>query len=203
MYAVARTSGHDIEMAKDLTQSFFAKLLEKSWLKAADQNKGRFRTFLITTLKRYLANEWHKERALKREGSHEIIPLDEALTGSVSAAEARMGPDRLFDRRWALVVLDSAMTRLKDESDETFSALKETLTADRGEVDYQKIADSLQTSEGSARVAVHRFRKRYRALIEVKLLKPYPKTKKSKTNLKFSWKHSFENFSNMTLEIFK
>ena len=165
VYAVARTSGHDIEMAKDLTQSFFAKLLEKSWLKAADQNKGRFRTFLITTLKRYLANEWHKERALKREGSHEIIPLDEALTGSVSAAEARMGPDRLFDRRWALVVLDSAMTRLKDESYETFSALKETLTADRGEVDYQKIADSLQTSEGSARVAVHRFRKRYRALI--------------------------------------
>ena len=73
--------------------------MEKSWLKAADQNKGRFRTFLITTLKRYLANEWHKERALKREGLHEIIPLDKALTGSVSAAEERMGPDRLFDRR--------------------------------------------------------------------------------------------------------
>ena len=76
VYAVARRAGHDVETAKDLAQGFFAKLLEKGWLEAADQEKGRFRTFLITALKRYMVNEWHREHTVKRGGFAEAVPLD-------------------------------------------------------------------------------------------------------------------------------
>ena len=168
VYAVARRSGHDVEAAKDLTQGFFAKLLEKGWLETADQEKGRFRTFLVTALKRYMANEWHREHAAKRGGHATAFSLDtdfaERLETSQSARE--LSPDELFDKRWALALLEQAMVRLKEEYvGEHFELLKESLTAGRGEVNYAELGGALGMSEGAARVAVHRFRKRYRAVI--------------------------------------
>lgn len=168
VYAVARLAGNDVETARDLTQGFFAKLLEKGWLADADRGKGRFRTFLVTALKRYMVNEWHREHAAKRGGFAETVPLDAEMAERIHANESsrRMSPDELFDRRWALALLDAALRRLEAEySVAEFSLLKDCLTADRGEIDYGKLAGNLGTSEGAARVAVHRLRKRYRALI--------------------------------------
>jgi RNA polymerase sigma factor (sigma-70 family) len=166
VYAVARQAGNDVETAKDLTQGFFAKLLEKQWLAAADREKGRFRTFLVTALKRYMINEWHREHAARRGGFHECVPLDAELAERVSAADSRRdpSPDALFDRRWALALLDAALLRLAEDCPQ-FEVLKDTLTAGRGETDYAALAVTLGISEGAARVAVHRLRKRYRALI--------------------------------------
>ena len=137
VYAVARRAGNDVEAAQDLTQGFFAKLLEKGWLEAADQEKGRFRTFLVTALKRYMANEWHRDHAAKRGGYETVFSLDtdfaERLDTSQSARE--LSPDQLFDKRWALALLEQAMVRLKEEHvGEHFELLKESLTAGRGEV---------------------------------------------------------------------
>lgn len=166
VYAVARQAGNDVETAKDLTQGFFAKLLEKQWLAAADREKGRFRTFLVTALKRYMINEWHREHAARRGGFQECVPLDAELAERVSAADSRrdLSPDALFDRRWALALLDAALLRLAEDCPQ-FEVLKDTLTAGRGETDYAALAVTLEMSEGAARVAVHRLRKRYRALI--------------------------------------
>jgi RNA polymerase sigma-70 factor (ECF subfamily) len=168
VYAVARLAGNDMETAKDLTQGFFAKLLEKGWLADADRGKGRFRTFLITALKRYMVNEWHREHAAKRGGFAEMVPLDADLAERIGGGEASCGisPDELFDRRWALALLDVALRRLEAEYTAVeFAVLKGCLTAGRGEIDYAELAANLGTSEGAARVAVHRLRKRYRALI--------------------------------------
>lgn len=168
VYSVARRAGNDAETAKDLTQGFFAKLLEKGWLVADDEEKGRFRTFLVTALKRYMVNEWHREHTAKRGGFSETVPLDTELAERIAALDGlhELSPDALFDRRWALALLDQAMARLKQEHAGThFDLLKECLTAGRGETDYAKLAEAMGTNEGAARVAVHRLRKRYRAVI--------------------------------------
>lgn len=165
VYAVARRAGNDVEAAKDLTQGFFALLLRKGTLGQADREKGRFRTFLVTALKRYMINEWHREHAAKRGGLSEIVPLDTELAERVAGDEPELSPEALFDRRWALALLDSALHRLAEESGKDYPVLKDCLTAGRGEIDYASLARQLGSSEGAARVAVHRLRKRYRAVI--------------------------------------
>jgi RNA polymerase sigma-70 factor (ECF subfamily) len=159
-------SPHD---AQHLTQEFFARLLRKDWLDAVERDRGRFRSFLVMALKRFLANEWDKTRSIKRGGSQVFVPLD------AQCAEARyladpahsLPADHLYERRWALALLDEAMSRLRGEYEhdgrrEDFSRLKEYLTAERGVIPYSKIAREIGVSEGAARVAVHRLRKRFR-----------------------------------------
>jgi RNA polymerase sigma factor (sigma-70 family) len=168
VYVVARQAGHDVEAAKDLTQGFFAKLLEKGWLGTADHEKGRFRTFLVTALKRYMTNEWHREHAAKRGGMVQRVPFDTGVAEQLEAREdtSTLSPDRLFDRQWALALLDQALTRLEKEySEGEFESLKPCLTSARGGTDYVDLALQLGCSEGAARVAVHRLRKRYRQVI--------------------------------------
>jgi len=171
LYAAVRHFGHSPEDAKDLTQGFFARLLEKDWLHAADREKGRFRTFLMVALKRYLSNEWHRERAEKRGGGATMVPLDTELSERLYAKSGAhsLSPEQLFDKHWALTLIETALTRMEDEyreagRGEEFRTLKPCLTAARGEIDYRELAKSLGRSEGAARVAVHRIRKRYRIL---------------------------------------
>ena len=172
IYAVIRKSGKSGDDAKDLTQGFFEKLLEKQWLDIADDARGRFRSFLLTALKRYLANEWHRENASKRGGGRELIPLDAELAERLYSREGEHSrtPDELFDRRWALAMLDAAISRLESEyrdagrSDE-FVRLMPSLTASRGETDYAVLARESASTEGATRVAVHRMRKRFRVLV--------------------------------------
>lgn len=171
LYAYVRSSGHPPHDAQDLTQEFFTRLLAKDYLQAADREKGRFRTFLRVCLKRFLANEWERQRAAKRGGGERPTSLDAALAEQRYATELTSGiaPDRLYERQWALTLLEQALARLRAEytaADKLaeFDHLKSTLTAERGAIPYAALATALGSTEGATRVAVHRLRKRYREL---------------------------------------
>lgn len=167
LYAYVRGSGHSPEDAQDLTQEFFARLLANDWLRVVQREKGPFRAFLRFAMKRFLSHEWHRATAAKRGGGQSPVPLDAVAAEHRFAAEPALGPDDLYERRWAMTLLDTALERLEAEFTVAgraaeFECLKEWLTADRGTIPYSTIAGRLGTTEGAARVAVHRLRKRYR-----------------------------------------
>jgi RNA polymerase sigma factor (sigma-70 family) len=171
LYAFVRRQGRQPSDAEDLTQEFFARLLAKDYLAAAAPEKGRFRTFLRVALKRFLANEWDRARRLKRGGGHTPLSLDMRVAEDRYRAERGDGlpPDRLYERRWAMTLLERALGRLRAEyatagKTAEFERLKGVLMADRGAIDYGELAAKLQVSEGAARVWVHRLRKRFREL---------------------------------------
>jgi RNA polymerase sigma-70 factor (ECF subfamily) len=168
VYAYVRRRGHDHHAAQDLTQAFFARLLEKNDLAAADRTRGRFRTFLLTACQHFLANAQDYAKAKKRGGGRVAIPLDFADADVRYSHEPahEETPERLFDRRWALDLLDRALGELKGEYEESgrgklFDALKGCL-AGESEAGYAELAASLGMTEGAVKVAVHRLRQRYR-----------------------------------------
>jgi RNA polymerase sigma-70 factor (ECF subfamily) len=169
LYAMVRALGHSPHDAQDLTQAFFERLLSKDYLRVVTREKGRFRTFLRVALKRFLADERDRARAQKRGGGRKHLPFDTALAEQAFLEDNTAGraPDRLFDRRWALTLLDEATGRVQREYLEAgksaeLEKLKPYVTADRGTIPYERIAAQLQTSPGAARVAVHRLRRRFR-----------------------------------------
>jgi RNA polymerase sigma-70 factor (ECF subfamily) len=171
LYAFVRGSGHSPPDAQDLTQGFFVQLLSKDYLRVVEPEKGRFRTFLRMALRRFLAKEWERERAEKRGGGRGHLAFDTTLAEQRFQEEAAdaLSPDLIYDRRWALTLLAEAMERLEHECAANGRAaewlqFRPHLTADRGEIPYAGIAVALQTTEGAARVAVHRLRKRFRVL---------------------------------------
>ena len=173
LYAFVRRLGHGPHDAEDLVQGFFAVCLEKNYLGAADRAKGRFRSFLLIALKRFLANEWDKQRAQKRGGVISKISLDSLTAEQRYALEPsdQFTADRLYERRWALTLLDQVLTRLRDEQAaagkrQQFEQLKECITAVGRGTPYSDLATRLDTSEGAIKVAVHRLRLRYRELLE-------------------------------------
>jgi RNA polymerase sigma-70 factor (ECF subfamily) len=164
-----RGSGYSPHDAQDLTQEFFARLLAHDWLRVVLPEKGRFRTFLLVAMKRFLTNEWHRHRAQKRGGGSLSLPLETAEAEHRFAAEPPLTPDELYERRWAMTLLDESLERLQSEferagREQEFDRLKEWLTAERGAIPYGQIATALGTTEGAARMAVHRMRKRFRQL---------------------------------------
>jgi RNA polymerase sigma-70 factor (ECF subfamily) len=167
LYAYVRRRGHSIHDAQDLTQAFFARLLEHGWVRRADPGKGRFRTFLLTVLERFLSDEWDRTRALKRGGGASPLSLDELEAGYQAVASTTLSADQLYDRQWALALLDRTLSRLEAEFHHTgraaeFGQLKAFLTVDREDLRYADAARAAGLSEGAARVAVHRLRRRYR-----------------------------------------
>jgi RNA polymerase sigma-70 factor (ECF subfamily) len=167
LYAYVRASGRSPHDAEDLTQEFFARLLARDWLRVVLPEKGRFRTFLLVTMKRFLVNEWHRNMAEKRGAGKQALALDTAEAEHRFAAEPALGPDELYERRWAMTLLDESLERLQREFASAgrageFGFLKEWLTAERGGIPYGQIAAALGATEGAARVAVHRMRKRFR-----------------------------------------
>jgi RNA polymerase sigma-70 factor (ECF subfamily) len=169
LYAYVRRTGHSPHDAQDLTQEFFARLLEKEWLNSAAPERGRFRNFLLVAMKRFLAKEWQRQRAQKRGGAFTFVPLDPTQAEQRYAGEPGLGADVLYERRWALTLIDATLERLSSEfarqgKPGEFELLKDWLTAGRGEIPYAELAVKLDTSEGAARVAVHRLRKRFREL---------------------------------------
>lgn len=173
LYAYIRRMGHGPQDAEDLTQEFFARLLSKHYLKAADRQKGRFRTFLLVALKRFLANEWKKGRALKRGGRQCMVPLDTVLAEKLYTAESpnQSSPEQLYERRWALALVEQALGRLKADYERQgksaeFERLKVYLTAERGGIPYSQVASELGISEGAARVSIHRLRRRFREVFQ-------------------------------------
>jgi RNA polymerase sigma-70 factor (ECF subfamily) len=169
LYAHVRGAGHSLHDAQDLTQSFFAVLLAKDYLRVVTPEKGRFRTFLRMAMKRFLVNEWDRLRSQKRGGGLAPLPLDTTLAEERFLEErpGTLGPDSIYDRRWALTLLAEAMSRLAQEYAAAgkageFARLKPHLTAGHGEIPYAAIAAAGGTTEGAARVAIHRLRKRFR-----------------------------------------
>lgn len=170
LYAYIRRQGYTSHDAQDLTQEFFARLFQKNSLAAVEREKGKFRSFLLASLKHFLANEWDRLRAQKRGGNQTIVSIDAAAEEASCAAAlaSTETADRLFDRRWALTLLDRTMERLRKEYEDSgkahvYTLLRETLTSDRASVPYAHIALELKSTEGAVKVAVHRLRTRYRA----------------------------------------
>lgn len=176
LYAFVRRLGHSPHDAEDLVQSFFSTCIEKNYFGAVEQGRGRFRTFLLVALKRFLANEWDKAHAQKRGGTHIVISLDSFTAEQRYALEPvdSLSADKLYDRRWALTLLDRVVARLQDEQAdagklEQFEQLKECITAGGRGTAYNDLAARLGTTEGAIKVAVHRLRARYRELLETEI----------------------------------
>jgi RNA polymerase sigma factor (sigma-70 family) len=172
LYAYVRRRGYSAPDAQDLTQAFFACLLERRWVAGADRERGRFRTFLLTALSRFLSNEWDKQCAQKRGGDVVHVPVQ------LDTAEIRYGhepadnstPEHCYERRWALTLLDTVLLRLRTEYEgegkpEVFTALGGALVGSTDSLPYAALGTQLDMSEGTVRVAVHRLRKRYRQLL--------------------------------------
>jgi len=169
LYAYARRRGHRAPEAEDLTQGFFAELLAKNWVVAADREKGRFRTFLLTAYKRHLGHEREKAAAVKRGGDIATLRLDftdgERRYSLEPAHETT--PERIFDRRWALTLLGRVLDGLEVEMTvegkaDLFDALRPHLTGEPAEETYREIAARLEIGEGALKTAAHRLRARYR-----------------------------------------
>lgn len=172
LYSYVRWRVADVHEAQDLTQEFFARLLEKEYLAVADPQRGKFRCFLLASLKHFLANEWNRAHAQKRGGHARHLSLD------LGSGESRLNlepahaltPERLFERQWVLTLLDLVMTRLQEEYQTQgkapqFERLKDVLTGDGERLPYSALAVALGMSEDAARQAASRMRKRYRELL--------------------------------------
>src|SRR5262249_14983802 len=153
----------------------FARVIEKAYLRDATPTRGRFRSFLLGSLKHFLANEWDHARALKRGGGAQVLPLDVELGEGENRYRLEPAddetPERLFERQWALALLDRVVARLRDEwieagKGEQFEALKPVLTGEPLDETYAQLGARLNMSEGSIKVTVHRLRRRIRALLQ-------------------------------------
>jgi len=176
LYTYVRRRGYTPEDAQDLTQEFFARLLQRGSLATADPHRGRFRSFLLTAMNHFLADEWDKLKAQKRGGGHPLLPLE------VGNAETRfqlepadpLTPEIIYERRWAQTLLETVFEQLRREYEAEgkgalFGELKACLTQARAAVPYADLASRLQVSEGSLRVSVHRLRQRYREVLRTEV----------------------------------
>jgi RNA polymerase sigma-70 factor (ECF subfamily) len=170
LYGYIRRRGHDAESARDLTQSFFLHLLEKSALREIDPREGKFRAFLLASLKNFLSNERVRQGALKRRADDSAfrLSLHEAEERYLGERATALGPEEFFQARWARAVLDRVVQRLGDEHEssgkgEVFQRLRNHLTGE--EASYDSIAEELGTSAGALRVALHRMRRRLGMLL--------------------------------------
>ncbi len=169
LYAYLRRRGYQADPALDLTQEFFIRMLEGRYLDRADPGKGRFRSFLLTSLKFFVADEEDRHRALKRGGGAVVPPQFAAAEGRYLREPAHQEtPERIYERRWALSVLDRAVENLRNEfvhhgRQEHFERLKVFLLG-QSAAPYAALAREMNTSEGALKVAIHRLRKRYREL---------------------------------------
>jgi RNA polymerase sigma-70 factor (ECF subfamily) len=172
LYIYARRRGHSSQDAEDATQGFFARLLKKGFLHAVQQERGRFRQFMLMAFQRHLANEWDHAHRLKRGGGQQAVPLDTVLGEKLYREETsspNTSADEAYDRRWALTLLEQTLSRLRAEYEQSgregeFAILKQQLVAPHGHASYAEVASQLGTTEGAARVAVHRLRKRFRQI---------------------------------------
>ena len=169
LYYFVRRRGYNEHDAQDLTQGFFARLLEKHSIETADRERGRFRTFLLTALENYLANEWDRANRQKRGGGQQFLSWEHAANAEAGyqlQPQDSSTPDRLYDRRWAQAVLEAVLRRLREECDRRhgggrFEVLKQFLFGDRGETSYADAAKRVGLSESATKSAIYRLRQRY------------------------------------------
>ncbi|HZL89378.1 MAG TPA: sigma-70 family RNA polymerase sigma factor [Pirellulaceae bacterium] len=176
LYAYTRRRGYDADAAQDLTQEFFTRLLDKEYVKAADPQRGRFRSFLLASLNHFLANEWRREQAQKRGGGQKILSLDFADgEGRLSLEPAsQLTPEKIYERRWALTLITQALARLREEYTAggklpLLEKLQPFLGGQGDAAPYKETAAELGLSEGAVKVAVHRLRRRCRDFLRAEI----------------------------------
>lgn len=173
LYAYLRRQGYKAHEAEDYTQAFFAELLDKHFLKDVHPSKGRFRSFLLVAVKHFVSKERKYASAKKRGGGRKVFSLDFENAEQryhLEPESKQLSADRLFERSWALTVLERAMGRLESEATteakrRLFEMLKDHLAADRASIPYRELAEDLETSEGAVKVAAHRLRRRFREVL--------------------------------------
>ncbi len=178
LYAFARGLGRSPEAAEDLVQSFFVQLIEKNSVRVADRDRGRFRTFLLTAFKRFITNDWNRERAQKRGGGVKPISLDPV------AGEERMGrdvaatdtPELAYEKRWAGTLIEKARNALEQEfiaagKGDRFTALEPHLVGDPSAMTYAHLAKQFGITEGGVKAEAHRLRQRYRNQLRAEVAK--------------------------------
>jgi len=172
LYAYVRRQGHSPEDAQDLTQAFFERFLERGYFSHANRERGRFRTFLLSSLKHFLTEEWRRVNRQKRGGGREFVPFapDDAENRYSAEPRNELAPDLLYDRRWAEAMLERVLARLRKDYDSTgrteiYSQLQQFLWGRQAEISYADMAAKLGINEGAVKVAVHRLRGRFRDLL--------------------------------------
>jgi RNA polymerase sigma factor (sigma-70 family) len=172
LYAYIRRRGYNFHDAQDLTQEFFARLLQQNGLDAVDRDRGKFRSFLLAALNHFLANEHDRAGAAKRGGGQWFLSLDDQAAETACAYEldTNLSPERVYEKRWAITVLEQAFARLRDESvaarrSQLFDQLKDFLADGTDDGDYQALAAKLGMTANALAVAVYRLRQRYREIV--------------------------------------
>jgi RNA polymerase sigma factor (sigma-70 family) len=171
LYAYIRRRGYEVEDAQDLTQEFFARMLETHWLKGADPKRGKFRSFLLGAMNHFLANDWRRAQTLKRGGGKALISLDDTAEKRYAVdAVSDLTPEKIYERRWAWSLFERAISRLREQYTAAgkaglYDALKCFLADDIGEGDYTRLAAQLEMTRGAVATSVHRLRERYRELL--------------------------------------
>jgi RNA polymerase sigma-70 factor (ECF subfamily) len=177
LYAFVRRSGYGHDDAMDLTQGFFAKMLEKNDLRTVDPARGRFRSWLLGCLKHFLANEHDRATAQKRGGGKQPLSFDLDANDAQSRYRLEpaheLTPEKVFDRRWALVLIENVLSQLSEEcraggKEKLFETVKPYLWGERNE-SYAQAAPSLDMTEAALKAAVHRLRKRYKDLLRLEI----------------------------------
>jgi len=191
-YVFIRRNGHDPDQAQDLTQGFFTVLLEKNYVADADPQRGRFRSYLLASVKHFLANEWDRGHALKRGGFQNSISIDpvEAETWYAPQAVEQQTPESLFFRRWAISLLEQVMGKLRAEFARTgktqqFELLSPFLNGDAGETRYATLAAQMGASPGAMRIAVHRMRSKYKELLRAEIAETVSGPEQIKDEIRF------------------
>jgi RNA polymerase sigma-70 factor (ECF subfamily) len=176
LYVYVRRQGNGPEDAQDLTQDFFARLLEKNYLAKADPDRGKFRTFLLRSLKNFLVNEWKRAGRLKRGGGLEFLSIDTSAAEDRYGAEApdEFNPDAEYETRWAITLIEQVLAALRQEFNAAdkgrlFEELKGFIWGDKSSASYAEIAAPLNLGEGTLKVAVHRLRQRFRELLRAEV----------------------------------
>ena len=177
LYSYARRHGHSVEEAQDLTQAFFARFLEKRDVQDADPQRGRFRSFLLSSFKHFLANQYDHEHAKKRGGGQVVLSLEIDTAEAQYAAEPpdALTPEALYEQQWARGVLARSQAALRAEvvksgKEHLFEQVKDLLVGEKPEGGHAEIAKTLGTTEGALRVTIHRLRRRLRELLRTEIL---------------------------------
>jgi RNA polymerase sigma factor (sigma-70 family) len=176
LYAYIRRRGYSVEQAQDLTQEFFARVLEKRYLERADRNKGRFRSFLLSSLRCFLSDDADHRQALKRGGPLAAVPFEVRDGEEIYQREPchNETPERVFERRWAVALLEQVLAQLRNEfvskgQAARFERLRVFLSTPEESAPYAELAREWQTTEGALKVAIHRLRKRYREVLRAEI----------------------------------
>ena len=178
LYVFVRRQGNSPEDAQDLTQNFFSRLLEKNYLARADRDRGKFRTFLLGSLKNFLINEWKQAGRLKRGGGVEFLSINPNAAEDRYAAEPtnEPTPDAAYEQRWAVTLIEQVLTALRQEflaadKGQLFEELKGFIWGEKSTASYAVIGGRLNLTEGAVKAAVHRMRERFRVLLRTEVAK--------------------------------